>query len=176
MARSLLALVAIALGIGFQLPANAVVTSITQPSWAELAPEQKEVLAPLSGEWDQLEPWRRKKWLGIAKRYPVMNPEEQARIQRRMIDWVKLSPDDRKAAREKYKHLQMAPAEHKEAIKQKWQEYKRLPDEEKLRLKDEAAKAKPLPKPGRTAKPAEPQAPEASASTPPAPAAPPPQQ
>lgn len=172
MARTLLAVVAVALGLVLLPPAHAVVPPLKQPAWVELTPEQKQILAPLSGEWDKLESFRQKKWLGIAQRYPAMNEEEQSRIQRRMKDWVKLSPEERKAAREKYKNLQKSPPEHKEAFKQKWDEYKQLPEEEKQRLK-ETAKAKPQPKPGKAAK-----APVAAANadnpaSPPPPATPP---
>lgn len=160
MARSLLAVVAVALGLILLPPAQAVVPPLKQPTWVELTPEQKQILAPLSGEWDKLESYRQIKWLGIAQRYPAMKEEEQSRVQRRMKDWVKLSPEERKAAREKYKNLQKAPPEHKEAFKQKWQEYKQLPEEEKQRL-NEAAKATPQPKPGKTAK-----APVATATNP----------
>ena len=148
MARSFLAVVAIALGLGHLAPAQAVVPTLEQPVWLELTADQRKVLAPLSGEWDRLASWRRQKWLGIAQRYPALGAEERARVQRRMVDWVKLSPDERKIAREKYKNLQKAPQEHKETFKQKWNEYKQLPEEEKQRLKEAAAKAKPLPKPG----------------------------
>jgi len=154
MARSLPAVVvAVALGLAFLAPAHAVVPSLKQPTWTELSPEQKQVLAPLAGEWDKLESWRRKKWLGITQRFYGMKPEEQARIQRRMVEWVKLSPDDRKLAREKFKNLQKAPPEHQEAFKQKWNEYKQLPEEEQQRLKAEAAKSKPQPKPGKAVRP-----------------------
>jgi hypothetical protein len=55
-----------------------------RPTWAELAPQQQEVLAPLKPEWDKLDRDRRLKWIGIAKRYPAMQPEQQVRVQRRM--------------------------------------------------------------------------------------------
>ncbi len=139
MARALFAVVAVALGLLSFQPAHAVVPPIKQPSWVELNTEQREILAPLAGEWDQLEFWRRKKWLAIAERYPSMKAEEQARIQKRMVDWVKLSPEERTRAREKFKNLQKASPERKETMKQKWQEYKDLPDEEKQRLQAEAA-------------------------------------
>jgi hypothetical protein len=42
---------------------------LSQPSWSELNPDQKRILAPLSGDWDKMEGFRRKKWLGIAQRY-----------------------------------------------------------------------------------------------------------
>lgn len=164
MARSLLAVVAVALGLAVFSPVQAVVPPLKQPAWTDLSAEQKQILAPLAGEWNKLESFRQKKWLDIARRYPTMSAEEQARIQRRMQDWVKLSPEERKAAREKYKNLKKAPPEHKEAVKQKWEEYKLLPEEEKQRLKNEAArnKGKPQTKSGAAMK----------ASAPPAVAAP----
>jgi hypothetical protein len=119
---------------------------LSQPSWSELTQEQKHVLAPLSGEWDKMEGFRRKKWLGIAQRYQSLNPDEQARMQRRMTDWAKLTPDERKRARDKYKSLQKDAPEKKEAVKLKWQEYTDLPESEKARLKAEAVK-KPTPRP-----------------------------
>jgi hypothetical protein len=132
-------------------PAHAVVPELRQPAWAELTQEQKQILAPLSRDWDKMEAFRKKQWLGIAKRYPAMKPEEQARIQRRMQDWVSLTPEQRAQARIQYKNLKTAPPEKKQAIRQKWEQYKELPDEEKKRLAEKAARdakkagmAKPL--------------------------------
>lgn len=119
---------------------------LPQPSWAELNAEQKRALAPLAGEWDKMDGFRRKKWLGIAQRYSSLSPDEQARMQRRMTDWAKLTPDERKRAREKYRSLQKAPPEQKEAVKLKWEEYKELPESERNRLKAEASQ-KPRPRP-----------------------------
>lgn len=128
-------------------PAQAAVPELRQPAWVELPLEQKQILSPLSRDWDKMEAFRKKKWLGIAKRYPSMKPEEQARVQSQMKDWANLTPDQRKQARAQYKTLQKAPPEKKEAIKQKWEQYKDLPDEEKKRLAEKAA-SKPSPKPG----------------------------
>ena len=87
-------------------PADAVVPELGQPRWAELSLEQKQILSPLSHEWDRMEAYRKKKWLDIAKRYPGMKPEEQARVQSQMKDWASLTPDQRMHAREQYKTLQ----------------------------------------------------------------------
>jgi hypothetical protein len=108
--------------------------------------EQRSILAPLSTEWDKTEGFRRKKWIGIAQRYPSLSADEQMRMQRRMTDWAKLTPDERKRARDKYKSLQKDSPEKKEAVKLKWQEYKELPESEKSRLKAEAVR-KPTPRP-----------------------------
>ncbi|HEV7929114.1 MAG TPA: DUF3106 domain-containing protein, partial [Nitrosospira sp.] len=70
MARSVLA-------AGFWLCVSFSVTASaegTKPSWSELKPQQREVLAPLAQEWNDMDPAKKKKWLGIAKRYPGMTP------------------------------------------------------------------------------------------------------
>ncbi len=115
------------------------VSSVSKPAWADLSPAQKQMLAPLSPEWDKMSELGKKKWLEIANRYPAMKPDEQARLQERMRDWVKLTPEQRMAARENYaKSTQLKP-EHKSA---QWQQYQQLSDEEKMRLATENQKKK----------------------------------
>ncbi len=128
-------------------PAHAVVPELRQPAWAELTLEQKQILAPLARDWDRMEALRKKKWLGIAKRYPTMKPEEQARVQRRMQDWASLTPEQRTTARTQYKNLKTAPPEAKETLRKKWEQYKELPDEEKRRLAEKAASKPGAPRP-----------------------------
>ncbi len=155
-------------------PVDAVVPELRQPKWAELPQEQKQILAPLARDWDGMEAFRKKKWLGIAKRYPTMAPQEQARVQRRMQDWAGLTPEQRAKARTQYRNLKTAPPETKENIRKKWEQYKELPDEEKQRLAEKAV-SRPSPKPGM-AKPSGLSA-KLTGSKPqplPAPAAPPP--
>ena len=143
MDRPLLFLIA---AITFLLaPPSYAAVPTTQPTWAELTPQQKLALAPLAGEWDKMESYRRRKWLGIAARYPTMKPEEQQRVQQKMKDWTNLTPEERRIAREKFMALRHAPPEKREAVKQKWQEYDKLPEDEKQRLKQEAVR-KPNPK------------------------------
>lgn len=147
MARAHFGLIlAVALWLASPLGHAGIVLPLSQPSWAELTVEQKRILAPLAPEWDKMEGFSRKKWIGIAQRYPSLSADEQARMQRRMTDWAKLTPDERKRARDKFKSLQKDPPEKKEAVKLKWQEYKQLPESEKTRLKAEAAQ-KPTPRP-----------------------------
>ncbi len=74
---------------------------------------------------------RKKKWLGIAKRYPNMTSLEQQRIQSQMRDWASLTPDQRQQVREKYKNIKQLPPEKHYAIKHKWREYEQLREEQK---------------------------------------------
>lgn len=168
MARTRFGLV---LGIILWLAAHAslaaIVPPLPQPSWKELNTDQQRILAPLSGEWDKMEGFRRKKWLGIAQRYQTLSPEEQVRMQRRMTAWAKLSPEERKRARDQYLSLKKASPEKKEQVKQKWEAYNDLPEAEKARLKAEAThKSTPRPLPSRppVKKPREADAPAPSAA------------
>lgn len=170
-ARGFLAAVILACAL---LPAQAVVNPIKPPAWAELSSEQKTVLSPLAGDWDQMEFWRRGKWLDIAQRYNAMGPEEQRRIQDRMRAWAKLTAEQRKAARARFENVQKATPEQREALKQMWAEYEALPDEEKQRLKQQAANKSAAAKhpSGRHAAPLKPM-PKLSPETPSQPVSPP---
>ena len=158
MARARFGLIlAVALWLASSAGHAGIALPLSQPSWSQLTPEQKHVLAPLSTEWDKMEGFRRKKWLGIAQRYHSLTPDEQDRMQRRMTEWAKLTPDERKRARDKYKALQKDSPEKKEAVKLKWQEYKELPESERSRLKAEATRkptARPAPTKAAAPKPA----------------------
>ena len=96
---------------------------------------QQQVLAPLKADWDSLEPDRRQKWIAIAKRYPRMKAVEQERVQRRMQTWATLSPEQRRQARENYKHLAKSPrpAPNKD-LRQAWVEYQSLSPYERQSL------------------------------------------
>jgi hypothetical protein len=131
-----------------ETPSPSLIATPPQPKWSELTVKQKIVLAPLSDDWDSMEYFRQKKWLGIAARFPEMTPEEQRRIQGQMQAWGKLTPEQRQLARENFKTANQLPAEKKQELKQKWEEYSSLPEDEKEKLKQQAA-SKPVPKPGR---------------------------
>jgi uncharacterized protein DUF3106 len=108
-------------------------SAIVRPAWIELTPDQRQVLAPLQEDWENFERERRLKWVGIAKRYPKMNPEEQARVQRRMQAWAKLTPEQRRQARESYKNLAKDKDRHGN-LREQWAEYQALPPEERQSL------------------------------------------
>ena len=65
---------------------------------------------------------RRQGILATVKHYPKMKPEEQQRYSERLVDWAKMSAEQRNAARERYKKLRSLPPEHREQIKRNWTE------------------------------------------------------
>lgn len=123
------------------------IATLPQPQWTELTVEQKVVLAPLSDEWDAMDYARQKKWLSITRRFAMMTPDEQRRVQAQMQEWGKLTPEQRRLARENFVSASKLPMEKKQELRQKWQEYSSLPEEEKEKLKQQTA-SKPVPRPG----------------------------
>ena len=78
---------AVVLVVVLALLPSAALAQITMgsPSWSQLTPQEKQVLAPLAPDWENLDAQRKQKWRGIAQRYPKMGPDEQQRIQQHHI-------------------------------------------------------------------------------------------
>lgn len=152
MARKRLAGWAIVIGIVAGVlsgNASADLPQFEQPGWAALTPEQKTILAPLRKEWGEMDAFRRKKWLGIAQRFPDMSPAEQYSMQNNMREWARLAPEERKIAREKYKSLRKIDPEERQVVKQKWEEYSTLTEEEKERYRKKAPVQKKVKTPAK---------------------------
>jgi hypothetical protein len=128
----------------FCFSASAALPELGQPGWVQLTQQQRQILAPLAAEWDDMEAYRRKQWLGIADRYPSLPPAEQQRVQQRMRDWARLAPEERRQAREKYKTLKNVDPEQRESLRQNWEDYKALPEAERRRLQNEAVRRPPV--------------------------------
>lgn len=115
--------------------------SSNNPSWRALTPTQQLALAPLAGEWDGMDAQRKEKWLAIGDKYARMSPEEQGRIQDRMRDWVKLTPEERRMVRRSYATTKKWDAEEKSA---QWQQYLQLSDEQRAQLAEQKLSQPPV--------------------------------
>ena len=104
--------------------------------WTQLSRPQQLALEPLVGEWDKMEVARKQKWLEIANRFSSMKPDEQQRVQERMRAWIKLTPEERRLARENYTLSKTIDKGQKSA---QWEQYQALPEEEKKKLAADAA-------------------------------------
>lgn len=158
------ALLAIALWLCLSFSALAAVPQKKQPNWVELSTAQQQVLEPLASDWDNFEPQRKRKWIGIAKRYPTMKPDEQARVQKRMQDWAKLTPAQRNAARERYKKLEKLPPDRRQTLRQEWDQYTNLPEEQRKQLRSNSKPSKSTAKGAETKQAGAPASPPAPAS------------
>jgi hypothetical protein len=118
---------------------NPVQKPLEKPLWATLSRPQQVALEPLAAEWDRMEGVRKQKWLDIANRFASMKPDEQARVHERMREWVKLTPEQRRVARENYTLSKKIDATQKS---EQWEKYQQLPEEQKKQLAAEAASAR----------------------------------
>jgi hypothetical protein len=105
--------------------------SLNGANWQALTPAQQVALAPLAGEWDSMDGQRKEKWIAIGNKYARMSPAEQSRIQDRMRDWIKLTPEQRRTVRQSYASTKKWDADQKSA---QWQQYLQLSDEQKEQL------------------------------------------
>lgn len=141
------------------LKAAPVAKGPTKPTWAEISPMQREVLAPLGTAWDSVSEAQKRKWLALAQNFPKLAPAEQAKLRSRMTEWVAMSPQQRSQARLNFGESQKLGFDDKRA---KWEAYQALPPEEKTKLAGAAAAAKTPP----TAAAVKPVAPEKLATVP----------
>lgn len=106
--------------------------------WHELKPAQQTALKPLELEWSGIDAERKQKWLQISARFPKMTPAEQLRVQERMSEWAKLTPQQRGQARMNYQEARQLPAQDRQA---RWNEYQALSPEQRQQL---ATRAEPI--------------------------------
>ncbi|MCX2862605.1 DUF3106 domain-containing protein [Paucibacter sp. PLA-PC-4] len=129
-------------------PVKKPATADSSAQWQTLNPGQQHLLAALEGEWSEMDPSRKGKWLELAARYPSLPADEQLRVQERISSWAKLSPAERQQARLGFRAARELKADERQA---KWEAYQALPTERRQELADKAAQK--LSQPGGGGKP-----------------------
>jgi hypothetical protein len=100
-------------------------------AWTALTPTQRQALAPLEREWQNIDAVRRSKWLEIANRLPSMPADERQRMQDRMTEWARLTPDERGRARLSFQEAKQLSPQERQA---RWEAYQALPEEDRKAL------------------------------------------
>lgn len=112
-------------------PAAAGAESAGGPAWSTLTPAQKATLAPLQRDWSGIGSQGKQKWLELAEKYQSMPPADRQRVQERMTEWSRLSPEERSRARLQYQQSRQMPAQDRQLH---WETYQALPTDEKQEL------------------------------------------
>jgi Protein of unknown function (DUF3106) len=144
-------------------PAATKDKDVAKPAWKDLSPAQRDALAPLAKEWDSFDQSRKLKWLDVANKYPQLSPEGQKRLQERMVEFVKLTPEQRRTARTNFQRAYELPIEQRQSLVQQYQE---LPPEKKQALADKASKKSEPPRRGAAKPDPKAQQPKADGSKP----------
>ena len=122
-----------ATGLSTELPAApaAAAAGRYRPlSWARLTPAQHAALAPFADQWDGFSDARKRKWLKIASRFAKLTPDDQKRLQDRMTEWARMTPEQRRRARE----LPEREGAFRTGARAGVKAYQQLPEEQKERL------------------------------------------
>lgn len=106
-------------------------TLANKPGWNELSAAQKQVLAPFASQWRDLPVNEQRAWADLARRFPQMDAQEQARVQRRIEEWAGLSPEQRKVARANYRMIQQTGTDNLQAD---WARYQAMTPEQRAVL------------------------------------------
>jgi hypothetical protein len=101
------------------------------PTWNELAPAHRQVLAPLASDWNGLDSRSKERWIDVAGRFPKMPPAEQKRATQRMGEWAHMSVQQRTQARTVFQETRGLTKEERE---ERWKAYQALPEEKKREL------------------------------------------
>lgn len=112
------------------------------PAWNDLTSAQRGALAPLAGQWTTLGVEQKQKWLEVSAAYPRLTPDAQQRVQQRMGEFARLTPEQRVTARENFRRAYELPANERH---EKMQRYRDLPEDKKRALSEQAAKKKAVP-------------------------------
>lgn len=128
---------------GAALAASSATSAVTRsvergPTWSSLSAAQKNALRPLERDWASIDAGRKSKWLGISQQFPSMAPLERERVQDRMAEWARLTPQQRGLARLQFKEAQQVPPDNRRV---QWEAYQALPAENKRQLAAQAATA-----------------------------------
>ena len=89
------------------------------PLWHELTAQQRQILAPVINEWNGFSKHKKQRLINIAKRYPDMSADEQAKIQARLPHWLELPQTSRDEARVNMKKLLQLPPDERKRTEEK---------------------------------------------------------
>ncbi len=110
------------------------------PLWTELSASQQATLKPLAASWNSLDAPRKRKWIAMSRTYAQLSPDEQEKIQSRMVDWAALSQRERAVARLNYAETKKLQPTDRAAD---WEAYQALSPEEKKKLAAKGSAATP---------------------------------
>ena len=103
----------------------------SSPTWQSLSANQKTALSPLHKLWPEISEAQKRKWLALSVNFSDRSAEEQAKMQARMKDWAKLTPQQRALARLNFAEVQQVTLDER---KTKWEAYQSLSHDERHEL------------------------------------------
>jgi len=105
---------------------------LVQPLWSELTSTQQSVLAPFEQQWNSWSVAEKRGWLQLAERVPQMSDEQRERVNERIQEWAKLTPEQRRLARQNYRLAKRLDPDERQA---QWERYSEMTPEQRAVLR-----------------------------------------
>ncbi|MEN9316979.1 MAG: hypothetical protein RIS35_3372 [Pseudomonadota bacterium] len=129
--------------LAFSLPPNSIAADessrartsllpIARPLWSELSTTQQELLRALEPEWNGMPAARKRSWLTIAGRIPKLEPAEREKVEARIREWARLTPEQRQLARNNFRLAKSLPKQERVAT---WEQYQQMTPEQQAVLR-----------------------------------------
>jgi hypothetical protein len=109
-------------------PVRPSLLPLAQPLWSDLSTTQRQVLAPFEEKWNALPLTEKRAWADLAQRFPGMKPDEQKRVEKRIVEWAALTPEQRRIARANYVLAQQIAREN---LLAEWEHYQSMTPEQR---------------------------------------------
>lgn len=119
-------------------------------AWSRLSENQRQLLAPLQKNWDQLPPLRQRAILHGAERWQKLTPEQRQQAQQRLRDWQQLSAEQKKQIRDRFDRFRDLDPGQRQAIQQRFQDFQNLPEPRRRQLREQFQSRPPGAFPGDT--------------------------
>ncbi|MCD6680271.1 MAG: DUF3106 domain-containing protein [Burkholderiaceae bacterium] len=105
---------------------------LVQPLWSELTGAQQQVLSPFEQQWNSWSVAEKRGWLQLADRVPGMSDEQRERVDERVREWAKLTPEQRRLARQNYRLAKRLDPDERQA---QWERYREMTPEQRAVLR-----------------------------------------
>ncbi|WEN16362.1 DUF3106 domain-containing protein [Rhodanobacter sp. AS-Z3] len=102
--------------------------------WTSLDASQRDVLAPLKGEWDTMPPRKQARMLQRAEHWATLPPEKREAVTQHIAHWQEMTPAERKQARENMRKFHQMPAQQREQLHSTYDRFQKLPPAQRENL------------------------------------------
>jgi Protein of unknown function (DUF3106) len=102
------------LGTAPKVHAQGNLVALAQPLWSQLSATQRETLSPFEKQWNGLPVKEKRAWVKLADDFPKMQPTQQARARKRMLEWANLTASQRKLARDNFRLAKAVPSQEQQ--------------------------------------------------------------
>lgn len=106
---------------------------LAQPLWTELTDEQQRALQPFADEWNTWPATEKRSWVALSDRLPRLDPAKREKMERRIAEWAKLKPEERRLARDAYRLAKERPADTRA---NEWERYRSMTQEQRSVLRE----------------------------------------